>query len=129
MQAPGQVPNTYLGYSVEPSCKSRPYVPHSERQHQGYVMAKLLRFFLPSPYNPWTPEDYDAISNTTGLRFVVGASPDPDKSHDPPGGIVLPEALTNLGKLAQPVFLETLAHSKVLIGVGEPATLVSLASH
>jgi len=122
LQDRGTVHNTYLGYSVEPSCTSRPVVPHSERPHQGYVMSKLLRFFLPSPNHAWSPEDYNAASNATELRFVVGAIPDPDKSHDPVGGIVLPEALTNLGRLPQPQFLDALSHSKVLIAIGEPST-------
>ena len=126
IQDQGTVHNTYLGYSVEPSCTSRSVVPHSERLHQGYVMSKLLRFFLPTRNRAWSPEDYDAVSNATQLRFVVGAVPDPDKSHDPVGGIVLPEALTNLRGLPQPQFLNVLSQSKVLIGVGEPSTLVSL---
>ncbi|KAF9513443.1 hypothetical protein BS47DRAFT_1372531 [Hydnum rufescens UP504] len=118
--ATGITPNTYLGYSVEPSCTSRPVVPHSERHDQAYVMAKMLRFFLPGPTRAWSFEDYDVASNASGVRFIVGAGPDP--WHDPKEPIVLPDSLTNLGRLPQTQFIDAVAHSKVMIGVGEPST-------
>ncbi|KAJ6560403.1 hypothetical protein B0H19DRAFT_853525, partial [Mycena capillaripes] len=109
------IPNTYLGYSVEPGCRSTPFVPHNRRPAtpQVYVLAKLLRYFEPGEH-AWNPDFYDDAADMTGANFIVGAQ-----------GTVpqhFPKSLKNVGVLPQDKFYQTLAESSVLVGVGNPFT-------
>jgi len=111
----GPIPNTYLGYSVEPSCLQQPFVPHVDRQDRAYIMAKQLDFVLDPRQRAWPPHFYQAASHMTGIQFVLGAG-NSDAYPDPPPGV------TNYGQMAQPVFLNNLSRSRVLVGVGSPIT-------
>jgi hypothetical protein len=113
----GWAPNTYLGYSVEPSCLSKPFVPHDKRDDHAYVMTKRLAF-MEENSRVWPPHFYEAASNATGIQFVIGAKE--DSAH-----AILPPSLKNLGYLSQPAFLDTLSKSRVLVGVGRPLTCVN----
>lgn len=120
-----EVPNTYLGYSVESSCLAQKFISHSSREKKAYAMGKLIRFFQVD--GVWSPDDYDAAANATGLSFVIGAMEDPVKEHNPTEDIPLPKSLKNLGILKQSQFVKILSESQLLIGVGEPGTWVPLA--
>lgn len=83
-------------------------------------MAKRLRYFSDIPEKAWDGDFYTAAATDTELDIVVGAQNDPNQD----AGLVvqLPEGLTNIGLLPQFEFLEEVAHSRVLIGVGQPYT-------
>ncbi|KAF8211118.1 hypothetical protein K438DRAFT_1808840 [Mycena galopus ATCC 62051] len=57
--------NNYLGYSIEAQCYKQPFVPHSERKRQVYILAKVLKFFEPNA-RAWAPDFFDAAANATG---------------------------------------------------------------
>lgn len=115
----GHTPNTYLGYSVEPSCMSRPFVAQQDREDRAYVLAKYLSFAIEIKEHlhtlpvAWPPHFYEAVSNATGIKFTLGAWDHDYKSDLPPG-------LTNHGVLPQQEFVDTLSRSRVLVGVGNP---------
>ncbi|KAJ7181615.1 hypothetical protein C8R43DRAFT_1170653, partial [Mycena crocata] len=110
------VPNTYLGYSVEPGCRTYPFIPHKLRilPPQVYVMAKMLEYFE-APAHAWGADFYDDAAAATGVDFVSGAQ----------GAKIpadFPKSIDNLGMMPQDWFYETLAESAVLVGTGRPYT-------
>ena len=112
--------NSYVGYSVEELCRSRPFVPHSEREDKAYVLAKLLSFFTPERDASWSPAIFDAATAATGVTYMFGSKND---SEEHPDWIPrLPSQHENFGVMKQPMFLDKLSRSKVLIGMGNPAT-------
>lgn len=114
--------NTFLGYSVEPGCLEQPFIPHSERPHQAYAMAKRRSYFSDQPYRAWPLDFYDAAANATGIRIVVGTEDDSEwaaeRGWKVPG---LPSSIDDKGVMTQDKFMNEVAHSRVLIGVGSPA--------
>ena len=142
--------NTYLGYSVEPSCTS-PFIPHALRPRgQAYILAKRLSYFTPglestawplsflsssslsSPSSSTSPNNTEEIE----VNFVAGAlddSTDPSmltrlaphlkaaNTHIPTS---VPENVRNFGLLDPGRFIEEVARSSVLVGVGNPVLLV-----
>ncbi|KAF8344118.1 uncharacterized protein EI90DRAFT_46056 [Cantharellus anzutake] len=113
---------TYFGFSIEPSCNTVPFVPHSERakRRTAFIMSKYMRFFSPGKDTAWEVDDFDYAAEETGIRYISGAKADP--ANDPPGPMAIPKNLENLGYLNQQEFLQTLAQSTILIGVGMPKT-------
>ncbi|KAJ7033664.1 hypothetical protein C8F04DRAFT_1210791 [Mycena alexandri] len=113
LEGKGFAPNNYLGYSVEPACSARPFVPHSERKRQAYVLAKEMHYFTPKK-TAWGSDFYDDAHKTADVEFVSGvrgqATPD------------FPSRLTNLGYMTPSDFYGHLSHSLVLVGVGSPLT-------
>jgi len=90
----------------------QPFVPHEEREYRAYVMAKWVGFML-ADEAAWPPHFYGAASNTTTIKFVMGAISDDAYPNLPPGMI-------NHGLMPQPAFMESVAKSQVLVGVGSP---------
>ena len=113
----GYTPNVFLGYSVEPSCLSQPFVQHMDREKRGYIMTKRL-FFLEN--GAWPPHYFEAASNATGIQFIIGANNDVDDPNP-----VLPQGVKNSGFLSQSAFVNTLSRSLVLVGVGMPVAFVN----
>ncbi|CAK5274620.1 unnamed protein product [Mycena citricolor] len=105
--------NTYLGYSVEPGCKTVPYVPASERPKQMYILAKHLKYFV-AEENAWPLSFYDEVSTETGARFLLGAD-----GYEPAG---FPKSIENVGLMPNSEFYRVLANSSLLIGIGLPWT-------
>lgn len=68
----------YLGYSVEPSCLSVPFVPHSQRpKNQAYIFSKRFSYFIPgSPFTAWPAELYDAAHALANVNFIAGSEDD-----------------------------------------------------
>lgn len=83
-------------------------------------MTKRLRYFLPSPEQAWPSSFYTTAAAETGLDILVGAANDP--TQDVGIEVELPEGVRNVGLLEQKDFVSTVGESKVLIGVGAPAT-------
>ncbi|KAJ7778290.1 hypothetical protein B0H16DRAFT_882948 [Mycena metata] len=117
LEGKGFRPNNYLGYSVEPACSARPFVPHSERKRQAYVLAKEMSYFVPKQ-TAWASDFYDDAHKAADVEFVSGVrgQPTPD----------FPSRLTNLGYMTPSDFYDHLSHSLVLVGVGSPLTQVPL---
>ncbi|KAF8334197.1 uncharacterized protein EI90DRAFT_3051445 [Cantharellus anzutake] len=116
-------PNYYLGYSVEPNCLNHPFVPPQERGNRMYVMGKYLEYFSGGSDSAWAVEFYNDAAEINGISFVVGASPNPAiKVKNPGAGSVLPKSIVNYGLMPQKEFMDVLAHSRMLVGVGSPYT-------
>jgi hypothetical protein len=115
--------NTYIGYSVEDACRTRKFIPHTERKRQAYVMTKIFSSFSPSPDLAWPPDFYEAATNATGIQFMVGAKDDSDATGKP--APPLPAGVVNHGLMPQHEFLDYVSRSEVLVGIGNPATSVS----
>jgi hypothetical protein len=114
---PGLEANTYLGYSVE-SCKDRKFIPHGSRPQQAYILAKTLRYLSPDVGPAWTPEIFDAAIRKTNIYYALGADEEKDEEYEHPS---LPVNYINYGKMPRKLFHHQLAHSRVLIGVKDPA--------
>ena len=115
--------NTYLGYSIEESCREQPFIPHSQRENQIYILAKLMSFFAQERGPAWTPANFEGLTNATGMAIILGANNDTLQ-----GGWStpqLPPNHTNLGQLSQPEFLKALSKTRVLIGMGDPTMWVT----
>lgn len=112
--------NTYLGYSIEQACRSQPFIPHAQRENQAYILAKLLSFFTPERDRAWTPAIFDAATDATGIKYVLGAINDTLKGEWP--APQLPTNYVDYGLIDQPTFLDKLSKTRVLIGMGNPMT-------
>lgn len=116
------------------------FVPHDERDRdnngegagkaQAWVMAKRLGYFFPGR-SAWPNTFYDAASAASGVQFAVGAGQEgfeidgagKDMTED-----LLPKGMKNYGVLDQGNFMQKLARSRVLIGIGNPLLYMSLSS-
>lgn len=129
--------NTYLGYSVQPSCGRHAFVEPQYRplrpgMPRAYILAKHISYFSPGPSSAWPLSFYNRLVRQVDVQLVgaigtnlIGMSREelegvPDR---------LPEAIENLGvgdreggMLEQNEFLEELGHSSVLIGIGRPGS-------
>ncbi|KAJ7792353.1 hypothetical protein B0H14DRAFT_2470173 [Mycena olivaceomarginata] len=120
--APAAAPdnNTYLGYSVQPSCTQQPFIPHAQRasalgnarRKQIYVYAKTADYFSPEK-RAFPPHVFARLSAALGVDFVVGVQE---------AGAVLPAGVANLGGMGPARFYEAVARSWVLMGMGAPST-------
>ncbi|KAJ7683009.1 hypothetical protein B0H17DRAFT_942269 [Mycena rosella] len=110
VSAKGYAPNNYLGYSIEPGCSTRPFIPHAERKRQAYVLAKEMHYFSPE-IRAWDPEFYDGV---TDIEFVAGVRGEPTAD--------FPTRLKNIGYMSPDAFYDQLSRSLVLVGVGFPLT-------
>ncbi|KAJ7625587.1 hypothetical protein FB45DRAFT_69321 [Roridomyces roridus] len=116
-EMPNPLNFTYLGYSVEHACSVTPFVPHSERPNQAWVLAKLLNYFSPDK-SPWVGADFDDASELTGVTYALGAGL--DDGHTMPPADMLPAKYVNHDRMDKSVFMSRIAQSRVLIGVGNP---------
>jgi hypothetical protein len=115
--------NTYLGYSIESVCRAQPFIPHSKRENQAYILAKLLSFFTPQRDRAWTPAIFDAATTATGIQYMIGAVNDTLQGEWP--AAELPSNYIGFGHIGQSVFLDKLSRARVLIGMGNPSTQVT----
>ena len=60
--------NTYIGYSIENTCRPHPFVPASERKDTAYFLTKKAQWFFQS----WPLDFYNAAAAATGVEFVMG---------------------------------------------------------
>jgi hypothetical protein len=97
---------------------SQQFIAHADREERGYVMAKFLGFVTEPGQSAWPLHFFETASTATGFQFILGANDD-GTAPDPPPGMV------NHGIMPQPVFLDTLSRSRVLVGVGSPLMCVA----
>ncbi|KIM79534.1 hypothetical protein PILCRDRAFT_823456 [Piloderma croceum F 1598] len=112
--------NTYLGYSIEFACRAQPFIPHSKRENQAYILAKLLSFFTPQRDRAWSPAIFDAATTATGIQYMIGATNDTLQGEWP--AAELPSNYIGFGRIGQSVFFDKLSRARVLIGMGNPFT-------
>ncbi|KAF8306960.1 hypothetical protein DL93DRAFT_2088335 [Clavulina sp. PMI_390] len=127
--------NTYIGYSIEPSCDEQPIIPASERTPKAvYAMTKCVSYLAPQPLRAWPPSFYAHAARSLGVHFTIGSiNGTTPWAVERCGGdavreLVFPQlsefggedAMTNLGPLSRPVFMRKVAESQVLLGVGRP---------
>ncbi|KAJ7740885.1 hypothetical protein B0H14DRAFT_3515443 [Mycena olivaceomarginata] len=96
--------NSYLGYSIEAQCSRYPFIPHSERKRQAYILAKFLNFFTPEQ-RVWEPDFFDAAATRRECPSIENIAP----AH-------AEDVFT------QDEFYHVLSHSVALVGVGNPVT-------
>ncbi|KAJ7740045.1 hypothetical protein DFH07DRAFT_751970 [Mycena maculata] len=113
LEGKGYAPNKYLGYSIEPGCSMRPFIPHAERERRAYVLAKEMHYFGPK-IRAWDPDFYDAAYEAVDIEFVSGVRGEPTTD--------FPHRLKNLGYMTPKRFYDQLSRSLVLVGVGFPLT-------
>jgi len=111
--------NTYLGYSIEDACRMQPFIPHSQRENQAYILAKLLSFLTPERDRAWAPAIFDAATHETGIKYIIAAINDTLQGEWP--AAELPSNHEDLGLIGQATFLDKLSRTRVLIGIGNPA--------
>ncbi|WVW80125.1 hypothetical protein I302_102100 [Kwoniella bestiolae CBS 10118] len=118
--------NHYLGYSIESRCRAVP-LP-SSRHHRGMALGKYAKYFNTSSSEwVWGKDDIlgKAISSIPPseegehekFEMIATGGHDDDKTgkHED-----MYKGITNLGKLPQDEWYQTLASSKFLLGVGKP---------
>ncbi|KAJ7100403.1 hypothetical protein C8R44DRAFT_716506 [Mycena epipterygia] len=118
--------NTYLGYSVQPSCTQQPFIPHAQRapslspptgdsrRKQVYIYAKTADYFSPEK-RAFPPHVFARLSAALGVDFVVGVQ-------EADAAAALPAGVANLGAMGPARFYEAVARSWVLVGMGVPST-------
>ncbi|KAJ7740871.1 hypothetical protein B0H14DRAFT_477129 [Mycena olivaceomarginata] len=113
--------NSYLGYSIEAQCSRYPFILHSERKRQAYILAKFLNFFTPEQ-RAWQPDFFDAAANATRVSFVMASVELSDMPKLRPGELSPSiENIARAGELfSQDEFYHILSHSVALVGVGHP---------
>ena len=121
--AEGLAKTTYLGYSIEESCRRHRFVPHHEREDQAWILAKYLHYFTPKFKSAWSQVDFDAATAATGIKFAMGSQTNDHKEEEP----VLPSNHVNYGRIDQPTFMQHLSMSRDLIGMGNPVVWVPLS--
>ncbi|KAJ7067833.1 hypothetical protein C8F01DRAFT_1115897 [Mycena amicta] len=127
LQSPTEFPsnNTYLGYSIEKTCRSTKFIPAHERPPQAWLLAKLFVYFTPIKDFVWSKEILDAVADETGVRFAMATRHENEPPSEEDKQLVstyLPEEkhYVNHHRLPQPDFMKELARSRVLIGIGNP---------
>ncbi|KAJ7129165.1 hypothetical protein C8R44DRAFT_699813 [Mycena epipterygia] len=113
----GYAPNSYLGYSIESQCHKHPFIPHSQRKSQAYILAKWLNYFN-SEALAWPMEVFDIARNSTGISFLIGSKNNPHLPHPPPSNLAA--SIRNVGLMTQDEFYSALSESMVLVGIGDP---------
>ncbi|KAJ7122637.1 hypothetical protein C8R43DRAFT_1032170 [Mycena crocata] len=106
--------NTYLGYSIDPQCARTPFVSHAHRKPQAYVLAKEAKYFNPAD-RAYDPEFFASAAAASEIQFLAGV-----REQELPE--YFPRNITNVGFLPASRFYATVAESRVLVGVGIPAT-------
>ncbi|KAJ6453778.1 hypothetical protein C8R45DRAFT_1112330 [Mycena sanguinolenta] len=107
-------PNNYLGYSIEAQCARQTFIPHHLRPPHAFVQAKDARYFNGTDY-AWAADFFDAASMAAGIEFIAGV-------HEEILPEFFPSSIKNVGSMPQEEFHAAIAKSRVLVGVGLPAT-------
>ncbi|KAJ7745519.1 hypothetical protein B0H14DRAFT_2986299 [Mycena olivaceomarginata] len=118
---------TYLGYSIEESCRKQKYISPDARPSppQAWVLAKLLSYFVPekNQFHAWSNEDLDAVAEETGgvLMMAAGFSDNPSAEETEPTPAMPDQShYVNHGRIGQPLFMQKLAESRAVVGMGLP---------
>ncbi|KAG8923032.1 hypothetical protein FRC01_013317 [Tulasnella sp. 417] len=119
--------NFFVGYSLEKTCLKTPFIPHNDRPHQAYVLAKSLNYFvsptyiLPDPQgvkeNQLNDDFYANLARTDNItwlgQYKLEGMPKELPPHPPPG-------ISQVERMDRSAFQRLIAQSKVLVGIGRP---------
>ncbi|KAJ6604187.1 hypothetical protein DFH09DRAFT_898771, partial [Mycena vulgaris] len=112
----GHANTTYLGYSIESQCSKHAFIPHAQRTpRQVYILAKLLKFFIPKDTS-WPPDFFDAAANATEAGFLMAAVGNPNEPLPGPSDVAT--NIKNVGGVRQDEFYALLSHSAALSASG-----------
>ncbi|CDZ96563.1 hypothetical protein [Phaffia rhodozyma] len=105
--------NTYIGYSIEEVCEKTPLIPREERQKQAYVFAKMSAFFFTEEF-AWSNAIFQRARDELNVTLLAYTQSTPNVP-EPPSALAHTSHL-----LPQTEFFSKVAHSKILIGIGNP---------
>ncbi|WVQ65497.1 uncharacterized protein L199_003673 [Kwoniella botswanensis] len=116
----------YIGYSLEDECMKHPFVPHDQRPMAAWTLAKQASLFhLGAKETVFNKSYFELASQEAqldGLSFrgayQVNGEYMKGWIHDTP--VQALNGVVNLGKTGPDQFLDELASSRILIGVGNP---------
>ncbi|KAJ6470624.1 hypothetical protein C8R47DRAFT_1222519 [Mycena vitilis] len=113
---------TYVGFSVERSCREIPYVPPTERLDRSFILATLETFFYGPRHNNWPPRYFEDSSAETGAQLVASLDPVHARLVQYPEveGQHVPSNLVELGWLPPRRVLEEISKSRLLVGLWDP---------
>lgn len=122
------VDNTYLGYALEAGSEQTA-IPFEERPHRVWLLAKYVWFFYEwMGYKVWEEDFYQRATDELRQRWpdfeIVGGLIDNRNAEqiEKQGEFKIPKGIVNLGKLNATQFDEELSKSRLLLGIGRPAT-------
>ncbi|WOO84839.1 uncharacterized protein LOC62_06G008356 [Vanrija pseudolonga] len=119
--------NYYLGYTVEYKCKNYPFFSH--REHRAMILAKndeyldkrlnLFHGLLANVRDAITPAPHPFLDDADDVKFSMlstagKAVPNGGTRETPEPGI------RSVGRMPGPQWIEAVARSKVMIGLGDP---------
>lgn len=110
-------PTTYIGYSIERSCRAKPTIPVEQRKHRAFLLGRTMRYLSKNELR-WPVEWLEEAARGIGLQLTVGASTDEEDMEGEVAQHV--EGLHNIGKQNQLGFEQAVRESKVMIGLGAP---------
>lgn len=108
--------DTDLGFSLEEECKHHPYVPQAEHQQRVYIYGKDKEYFAPDR-SLWPMEFFSRARDEIGVDFVAGFSNHSEGRRF--AGLPI-DAVQSLGFQTPAVFMENVALSKLMLGLGGP---------
>jgi hypothetical protein len=107
--------NTFIGYSIEDRCmRESPY--YSQREHRALIFAKRTSFFgkKDNLFAGLIAAAAAKVPKDGGRGFeLVSTAGKKGEALDEPG-------VETLGRLSREAWIQTLARSKVLLGIGHP---------
>ncbi|WVW85125.1 hypothetical protein I302_107162 [Kwoniella bestiolae CBS 10118] len=116
----------YIGYSLEDECMKHPFVPHHNRPLAAWTLAKQASLFhLGDKETVFNKSYFELASKEPDLEglsfrgaYQVNGEYMKGWIHDTP--VQALNGVVNLGKIGPDQFLDELANSRILIGVGNP---------
>ncbi|KAJ6620752.1 hypothetical protein B0H10DRAFT_1048633 [Mycena sp. CBHHK59/15] len=118
---------TYVGYSVEKTCRTIPYVDPAKRLDRAWILANLETYFFVR-HNVWPHEYFEDAGLQTGMHFAASLDPTDGRLVAYPetiGIISVPSNLVEVSTVSDPNRVEELAKSRLLIGLFDPRELAT----
>ncbi|KAJ7505458.1 hypothetical protein B0H11DRAFT_1978816 [Mycena galericulata] len=119
---------TYVGYSIERSCRSTPFIEPADRLDRAFILANLETYFWRT-HNVWPAKYFEDVGQQLGAQFA--ASLDPvvarlDLYPETKGHHSVPTGLVELNGLSPQQWLEAVSKSKLLIGLWDPREMAEV---
>ncbi|KAJ7651985.1 hypothetical protein DFH06DRAFT_538320 [Mycena polygramma] len=114
---------TFVGFSVERSCRDIPYVEPTERLDRAFILANLETYFYGPRHNNWPPKYFEDSGAETGVQFVASLDPEDARLASYPeieGEHHVPSNLVEIGWLPPSRVLEEISKSRLFIGLWDP---------
>ncbi|KAJ7729672.1 hypothetical protein DFH07DRAFT_895489 [Mycena maculata] len=119
----GRRGETYLGYSIEKTCRETPpFIESANRMDRVFLLANLETYMWPT-HNVWPPEYFEDVGAQTGAQFVASLDPVVGRLSAYPkakGIHATPFNLVEIGGLPPDRVLEEVSKSRLLLGLFDP---------